>query len=243
MENWFANWFNSPYYHLLYQHRDEEEAQAFMDALIDELQPSEGAHVLDLACGKGRHSIYLAEKGLDVVGLDLAEESIRAAQASKQEHLQFGVHDMREPLPFGPYDYIFNLFTSFGYFESEEEHLLTLKHIFEALKPGGYLLIDFLNATKVIQGLVGKEKKALDDVHFRIRRYLENGVITKEIAFETGGQRHHYKEKVWGFDLNDFERFFEAVGLELIETWGNYELQPYRADTSKRLILLAQKPQ
>lgn len=243
MENWFADWFNSPYYHLLYQHRDEKEAEAFMDKLVKELKLAEGTRVLDLACGKGRHSIYLAQKGLDVVGLDLSEESIRAAQTSKQAQLQFDVHDMRKPFPHGPYDYIFNLFTSFGYFESEVEHLLTLKHVFEALKPGGYFLIDFLNAPKVIEALVGKEEKKLEDVHFRLRRYLQNGVITKEIAFETGVQRHHYTEKVWAFNINDFKHFFSEVGLELKKTWGNYQLEPYNVKTSNRLILLAQKPQ
>lgn len=242
MENWFAEWFNSPYYHLLYQNRDEQEAERFIDALLEALQPPAGAKVLDLACGRGRHSIYLAERDLEVVGLDLAPESIQSANLSQKANLRFDVHDMRQPFPHGPYDYIFNLFTSFGYFESEAEHLITLSNIAQALKPGGYLLLDFLNAPKVVAQLVLAESKSVKNIDFRIRRCLANGRITKDIIFSTGRQKHHYTEQVWAFDLPAFQAFFKEVGLELRETWGNYALASYQANSSDRLILLAQKP-
>nr|MCU0349019.1 methyltransferase domain-containing protein [Saprospiraceae bacterium] len=121
MENgksdWFKNWFNSPYYHLLYKNRDEQEAKNFIDRLLTELRPLDGATVLDLACGKGRYSRYLASKQYKVTGLDIAEESIRFAQQFENEHLSFFQHDMRLPYRINYFDYIFNFFTSFGYFE------------------------------------------------------------------------------------------------------------------------------
>ncbi len=65
-----------PYYHQLYFNRDDKEAAAFIDKLIEHLKPAPGATMLDVACGKGRHSIQLAGKGFDVTGIDLSEDSI-----------------------------------------------------------------------------------------------------------------------------------------------------------------------
>src|SRR5687768_10522825 len=94
---WFKDWFNSPYYHQLYFKRDESEAAAFINKLIDHLQPVTGAEMLDVACGKGRHSIQLASKGFKVTGIDLSEDSIREAKEFEEPNLEFFVHDMRLP--------------------------------------------------------------------------------------------------------------------------------------------------
>ena len=80
--DWFHDWFNSPYYHLLYRHRDEQEAAAFIERLIGHLQPPPGSRMLDVACGKGRHAVQLARHGFEVTGIDLSEESIAFAQQS-----------------------------------------------------------------------------------------------------------------------------------------------------------------
>jgi len=80
-QNWFASWFDTPYYHILYKERNYREAQIFMDNLTHYLNLPEKAKVLDLACGKGRHAIYLNQLGFEVIGADLSENSI--AEASK----------------------------------------------------------------------------------------------------------------------------------------------------------------
>src|ERR1700740_139961 len=95
--SWFSDWFNSPYYHLLYQHRDEDEASLFIHSLIRHLQPPAGAKMLDVACGKGRHSKALADMGFDVTGIDLAADSIREAKKFESDQLHFYQHDMRLP--------------------------------------------------------------------------------------------------------------------------------------------------
>src|SRR5436190_18774056 len=95
MKPWFKDWFNSPYYHQLYFNRDEHEASAFINKLIDHLQPPVGSKMLDVACGKGRHSLQLATKGFDVTGIDLSEDSIREALQYESETLHFYQHDMR----------------------------------------------------------------------------------------------------------------------------------------------------
>ncbi|WMX16594.1 class I SAM-dependent methyltransferase [Aureispira sp. CCB-E] len=239
MSTWFATWFDSSYYHLLYQHRDDKEAQFFMDNLVQHLAVPQQAKILDLACGKGRHSIYLADKGFDVVGVDLSPESIEHAQQFEHKHLHFATHDMRMPLTVGPFDYIFNLFTSFGYFPTEEEHLQTLQEMKKGLKvPNGRLVIDFFNAHKVIQQLVLTEEKTLSGITFKINRSVENGYILKDIRFEDNGEKFYFQEKVRAFTLEDFKRLFEQVGLELVATFGGFDLSSYDPVHSERLILV-----
>jgi 2-polyprenyl-3-methyl-5-hydroxy-6-metoxy-1,4-benzoquinol methylase len=115
---WFKDWFNSPYYHQLYFNRDEQEAAAFIDKLIDYLKPLPGSTMLDVACGKGRHSIQLANNGFDVTGIDLSDDSINEALQSETAQLHFYRHDMRLPFWINYFNYAFNFFTSFGYFKT-----------------------------------------------------------------------------------------------------------------------------
>src|SRR6478609_7587991 len=111
--NWFENWFDTDYYHLLYRHRDDDEAHEFIGALLAHLNPLPGQKALDLACGRGRHSVYLNSKNLDVTGVDLSKSSIAFAKKYENETLHFEVQDMRKSMGINKYDYIFNLFTSF----------------------------------------------------------------------------------------------------------------------------------
>lgn len=112
---WFNTWFDSPYYHLLYRNRSHTEAGAFIDALLKHLHPKPGAHLLGLACGKGRHALQLSERGYEVTGLDLSATSIAVVQGQRHARRHFHVHDMRNSLPYGPFGLVLNLFTSFGY--------------------------------------------------------------------------------------------------------------------------------
>ena len=238
--SWFASWFDSSYYHLLYQHRDVAEAEFFISNLTKKLALPQGARILDLACGKGRHSIYLNKLGYNVVGADLSPESIAAASASANHSLRFVVHDMRKPIGMGDFDAVFNLFTSFGYFETEEEHLETLasaKTMIEA--HNGYLVIDFMNAYKTIQQLVLEETKTVGGIDFRLRRYVENGYIVKEIKFQDQGKSYQFAERVRAFLLADFQEMFEKAGLRLEAHFGNFSLNNFDRKTSDRLILIA----
>lgn len=238
---WFAEWFDSPYYHLLYKNRDENEARRVLDRLLGALDLPPGVRVLDLACGKGRHARYLAEKGFDVTGLDISDASIAFARQFEHERLAFFRHDMRHPFRINYFDAVVNFFTSFGYFQHDRDHLLTLKNVAKNLRPGGFFLLDYFNAEWVRRQLVRRETKTVDGIAFDLHRSIRAGYVFKTIKFTTGGRHFGYRERVRLFTLADFQSLFAAAGLELRATFGSYELGGYDPKTSKRLILIAQK--
>lgn len=239
--DWFFEWFNSPYYHILYKNRNDKEAHLFIDHLVQKFQPKNTATMLDLACGKGRHSIYLAEKGFDVTGVDLSEKSIAHAQEFETEKLHFFVHDMRRKSKINYYDFIFNFFTSFGYFSKEIDHQLTLDAISKGLKKEGIFVMDFMNAHKIIQHLIPEEKKEVDGITFHISRFVESGTIVKKIQFQDKGKHYDFQERVRAFSLSEMARLFRKSGLQLVNVYGDYELNPYDVFSSNRMILIAKK--
>lgn len=236
-ENWFSTWFDTPYYHILYKNRNDEEAQTFMDNITHYLNMPENGTILDLACGKGRHSIYLNKLGYQVTGVDLSENSIAIAQESSNETLQFKTHDMREPMN-ETFDAVFNLFTSFGYFDTHEDNIKTLKAIKESINEYGFGVIDFFNADFIIENLVEEETKEIDGITFNIKRSVENKKIIKEIRFEDKGESYFFTEKVSAFTLADFEEMMEEAGIYLLEIFGDYKLRKFYKSQSERLIML-----
>lgn len=234
---WYASWFDTHYYHILYKDRDYTEAQLFMDNLTHYLNLPENAKILDLACGKGRHSVYLNQLGYDVTGADLSENSIKKASEQANEKLHFQVHDMRIPFD-EKFDAIFNLFTSFGYFESDEDNLTTLKAIKESLNDYGFAVIDFMNANHVIQNLVPEEVKTVDGIDFHIKRYVKDNHIFKEIDFDDNGEHFHFTEKVKALTLQDFESMMEEAGIFLLDVFGDYKLRKFFKNDSERLIMI-----
>ncbi len=236
-KKWFDSWFDSPYYHILYKDRNYREAQIFMDNLTHYLNMDEGSKVLDLACGKGRHSIYLNQLGYDVLGVDLSENSIEIASKNTNTSLHFRVHDMREPFE-EKFDGIFNLFTSFGYFENEEDNLKTLISIKESLSEYGFGVIDFMNVNQVISNLVPEETKTVEEIDFKIKRLHQDGYIFKEIDFEDKGIKYHFTEKVRAFTLQDFELLMDQAGIFLLDTFGDYKLKKFHKVDSERLIMI-----
>ncbi|KAF2519282.1 methyltransferase domain-containing protein [Flavobacterium salilacus subsp. salilacus] len=235
--NWFASWFDTPYYHILYKDRDYTEARAFMDTLTNYLNLPENAKILDLACGKGRHSIYLNELGYDVTGADLSENSIAAASKFSNEKLHFKVHDMREPFE-EKFDAIFNLFTSFGYFENDEDNFTTLKAIHNSLSEYGFAVIDFMNVHYVLKNLVAEQTKTVEGIEFHIKKYLKDDHIVKEISFEHQGKTFNYTESVKALTLEDFEAMMEKAGIDLLDVFGDYKLHKFYKNESERLIMI-----
>jgi len=235
--NWFTSWFDTPYYHILYKDRNDIEAREFMRNLVDFLKLPKGSKILDLACGKGRHSIFLNELGYDVTGVDLSENSISYAKKFENPTLRFEEHCMCEPVN-EQFDAVFNLFTSFGYFDHEEDNLRSIQAIKKEILPGGYGVIDFMNVKKVIKNLVPSEVKTVKGIDFNISRRVQNGFILKDINFYDEEEEFSYTEKVKALTLEGFHAYFEKAGINLLHTFGNYQLEEFNENTSDRLILV-----
>ena len=240
---WFKNWFNSPYYHQLYFNRDEQEAAKFIDKLIDHLLPIPESLMLDVACGKGRHAVHLAEKGFDVTGIDLSEDSIKEALVHETEKLHFYMHDMRLPFYINYYDYAFNFFTSFGYFTTRREHDNSIRTIAQSLKQDGCFVMDYLNVHYAEDHLVHQFDKEIDGVNYFITKWFDETHFYKKITVEDDALEEPliYQEKVAKFSLGDFTEMFAYQSLQIQEVFGDYNFGKYDLKKSPRLIMIARK--
>jgi SAM-dependent methyltransferase len=239
----FNVWFDTAYYHLLYAHRDENEATEFIDRLVHYLNPPIDARMLDIACGKGRHALQLAQKGFCVAGIDLSPSSIESARTLEQDNLEFLVHDMRNPIPLEPVDYAFNFFTSFGYFENASEDQQAIASMQKILKSDGCLIMDYLNTALAESQLIPYSEYISEGIHFVCERTVGERFIHKKIRVHDPKQTEPllFEERVARYRLKDFELLFEAAGLAIETCFGNYTLEAFDASSSPRLILVARK--
>ena len=237
--DWFSDWFNSKYYHILYQNRNEKEAEQFLSKLQVFFRKED--QILDIACGSGRHSIFLNSLGYQITGIDLSEKSIKAAKQKSDNKILFDVWDMRKSYKKEHFDVVLNLFTSFGYFDSEKEDVEAIQAISSNLKDNGILIIDFLNSEKVIANLVESEQKTLSEITFNINRKLEEGFILKNIQFTDMGKDFEFTEKVKALNLSDFTKLLNFAQLKISYIFGDYKLNKYSSTDSDRLIIVAKK--
>lgn len=238
---WFKNWFDSKYYHLLYNKRDDTEANFFIGNLCDYLKLEPPGRIWDIACGKGRHTIAFGKKGYQVTGTDLSKNSIKEALSHTIPNVEFYVHDMRRPLRANYFDCVVNLFTSIGYFENYRDNFQVFKNVNSALKPGGFFVIDFFNAEKVKRSIVPEYDEQRGEVTFHIKKSFKENVIHKQISFEEGSKKYRFEETVTLLGEEDFKNFAEKSGFTLVDTFGNYSLNAFDVNTSDRLILIFKK--
>lgn len=241
-EAWYEKSFGQDYL-LVYKHRDMQGAQAEASRMAGWLTLAPGASILDLCCGMGRHSLALAEEGYRVTGMDLSEVLLaEARRLDERGQVEWVRGDMRRVPLQGPYDGVVNLFTSFGYFETDEENGAVLREIGRLLAPGGRFLIDFLNARFVERHLVPSSERQDGAVTIRESRSIENGYVCKRIVLsEPGKPDRSYRERVRLYGLEDFRRLLAGTGLKLDQVHGDYESGTYSEEESKRLILVGTK--
>ena len=242
---WYETWFDSPHYHRLYGHRSRSEATAFVSKLDHHFGWS-NLHLLDLACGQGRHAAAAATLGHRVVGMDLSANSIDHARKTYagQERLTFVEGNMLDFELDRQFDGVLNLFTSFGYFDRREDHLAVLEGIRRHLKPGGFLILDYLNVDFSRARLVPEETIEREGVQYAITRSfgdLGHGVqgFIKTIEFEEEGRVRRFIERVSGMDLSELTLLLKECGLMVRQTFGDYDLSASTPGDSPRLILYA----
>lgn len=239
---WYKESFGNDYL-IVYKHRDMQGAYHEVKKMMDWLGLAQGAEVLDLCCGMGRHSMALAEFGYEVTGVDLSEvllnEAVKLDQSRQVTWLR---GDMRDVPLEREFDAVVNLFTSFGYFEEDEQNEKVLLEIHRLLKEGGRFIIDFLNPVYVKTNLVPKSERMEDELLIRETRAIEDGCVRKRIVIsEKGAADRHYLEQVKLYDRTAFEAMLQKAGLHIEYVYGGYDGQPYDAEASSRLIFVGYK--
>jgi len=261
-EAWYERWFGERYLEV-YEHRDRAEAERFVETILAHAQLPPGARVLDVACGRGRHALRFARAGLRVMGIDLSLPLLARGREALREHTGGGAveeagpgepprlllvqADMRELPAFeGPRgaDLVVNLFTAFGYFEDEEEDALALDQMARCLKPGGRLVLDFMNRPRVVGELVEEDAEEREGFRVRQQRSLTDGErrVEKRIILEyADGRVEEHTESVRLYAREDLERLACYAGLEVESFWGDYEGADH-TPSSPRCILVARRP-
>jgi SAM-dependent methyltransferase len=242
--SWFAEWFDNPLYTALYSHRSDEEALQVVELLRQSVSLPEGARVLDLCCGGGRHTKALIESGFDVVGIDLSETLLALAhEETRGLPVRLYRADMREAFPEAPFDCIANFFTSFGYFDNPADDALVLKRVSDALKPGGMFFLDFFNDVHLQRTLVAEDTLDFEEFSITQERRIEEGFVQKRIVVRS---IHHsfperiYTERVRLYTLSDFRTMFAKAGLSIRAVFGDYSGSEL-SDDAPRCIILAEK--
>lgn len=242
--DWFEEWFDSPLYEKLYANRDEQEASELVNLLVENLELNKCSDILDLGCGRGRHSISLNKKGYNVTGIDLSpqaiETAIEKAESQNLTNIQFEVRDMRIPLP-ETFDAIVNLFTTFGYFSSDAENARVFDSVVQMLRPGGTFVLDYLNAEKVKKTYKPEDSGRFHDLDYFIRRYIKEGAIHKDIEFRgpklNGNKKYSERVKLYG--LNWFRREMNKRNLSIVHLYGDYDGNAFDAAISDRLLIIS----
>ncbi|MFO8030894.1 MAG: class I SAM-dependent methyltransferase [Cyclonatronaceae bacterium] len=245
-DSWFESWFDSPLYEQLYAGRDDAEAAQLVGWIAGLLPPEQFPDVLDMGCGRGRHSLLLAEKGYSVTGVDLSPRAIHKARKRAAEekamHARFEIGDMRT-WKGDPCDLVCNLFTSFGYFENDDDNLSVIANMCRNAKEEGYLVMDYLNPGYVRRNLVPVEKIAIGDMTCLIHRNIEKDMVIKSISFVPSDGRHsmYFQERVKLYDIDWFIRAFAGRGMILTDVRGNYQGSNYDPMVSSRMLMVISK--
>ena len=238
---WFKHWFGTRYYALLYGHRDVDDARIWAQAILGRWGLPEGASLLDLACGRGRHAHFFAEAGQRVVGIDISEASIAEARVAVPS-AEFVVHDMRESFRPEAFDAVCCLFTSLGYFEGLDDDRAVFAAVFGALKPGGRFVLDFMNSDRIVQDLVPEEWSTIEGVKFRIQRSCTDQVLSKRITVHDGMAIHHFEERVQALTPLQLEAMATEAGFVIDDRTDGPVLAPFDPLRSQRFVLWMHKP-
>jgi SAM-dependent methyltransferase len=198
--------------------------------------------MLDLGCGSGRHSRSLARHGFEVTGIDLSAASLALARRQTGA-VRFLEQDMRTPFGIGVFDYVFSLFTSFGYFEDRRDHTTVIRNIARSLTAGGTLVLDYLNVHHAEKSMVASETVTRGDACYQISRWSDPQAFFKRIVVSDRALDAplDHVERVAKFTLADLQPMLARAGFTIDCVFGDYELARFDPARSPRLIIVARK--
>ena len=238
--NWYEKWFSNKYYLEIYKHRDEKEARDIINLFQRSVHLPSEAKVLDVCCGAGRHSIELARRGYTVTGFDLSEYLVSQAEESLQKaeeknlKVDFHIRDMKDFSFNKQFDAALNIFTSFGYFETDEDNFKVFANVEKSLKSGGYFTFDFINTDNLRNTLVPSSEDEYEGIKVIQKRFIENGFVYKDIHI--GNEK--YTERLKLYSKDELGKALSEVGLETIKIFGDYYGNSFENEESKRVIFI-----
>ncbi len=243
MKDWFKEWFNSDLYLKVYNHRGSEDAEKLVDLILSFINPVKQSKILDSACGVGRHSNYLAEKGFNVFGFDLSKNLLlEASERAKEKNLnvKYLLTDIRTACFKTKFDIILNMFTSFGYFENDEENFCFFRNAKSFLKDDGYLVIDYFNPIYLRSNLVVNSHKLFNDILIDEHRLFEGNRIKKKINIKNENDVFEFEESVALYEFCELKSRFEEMNFKILKTFGDYSGHDFVEEKSERIILILQ---
>lgn len=233
---WYQEWFGEEYLDL-YAHRDDREAKLQVDFLHKAIGRISGP-VLDLACGGGRHLTELRGRGYSAIGVDLSLVLLNSAR-SREGSIPIARGDMRH-LPFCDRSFagLVNFFTSFGYFEHEDDNTGVVREMARVLDLRGRFLFDYMNMSRELARLVPREERHADGEQVLIERWFDSATRTFNKRIHIGPKR--FLERVRAYDVDEISALFTASGLSIDSVYGDFEGNSWTAE-SPRLIVIGEK--
>jgi SAM-dependent methyltransferase len=223
---------------------------AFQDAREDiarikRLCNIRGGEVLDQACGPGRYSVPMAEKGFELTAVDRSSYLISRARAYAEEQsakldiIQWDMRDFERPERF---DLVLNMFTSLGYFEEHEDNVEVLRKAYVSLKPGACLLLDVLGKEILARVFQSREVRPLAPDHYVIfeREVASDWSQISNRWTYVGEKKESFEFRHWVYSALELKQMCEAAGFEHIEVYGNLSGADYDHH-AERLLILARK--
>lgn len=244
-KEWFVDWFNTDEYLSVYKHRNEEDAECHIKFLLSKISLPLNASILDLACGSGRHSILLAKQGFNVTGVDLSDrllfEAVKSARAENL-NIKFIKSDIRDFHTEDKFDCILNLFTSYGYFENDEENFLVFEKAFNFLAKKGYFVLDYFNKNYIEKNLVMFSKEEKENYSITQERKIIDQRVVKRITIKRNGTEQIYFESVKLYGSNILILELKKNGFDIVNLFGDFFGNEFNENLSPRFIAICQKP-
>jgi cyclopropane fatty-acyl-phospholipid synthase-like methyltransferase len=244
MVEWFEEWFNTEEYLEVYSHRNEKDAGTLVNLILKKVKLQPNAKVLDMACGAGRHAILFAEKGFNVTAVDLSNNLLKVAEkaAVKAEvEINFVKEDLRKFRIEQNFDLIVNLFTSFGYFQKDEDNFKLFKNVYQHLNKNGYFVLDYFNENYLRKNLISKSETKINDTLLIQERRIEGERIVKEITLANNGTEKRFFESVRMYGKAELIKNLKSLGFTIKKVFGDFTGEEFDLETSPRIIIIALK--
>jgi SAM-dependent methyltransferase len=241
---WYKEWFNTDDYLVVYKHRDKAEAEALKELVLKNIDKKKINSVLDMACGAGRHAISFAFEGFKVTAVDLSENLLKSArQNSEIENvkIEFILSDIRDFNPVNNFDLVLNLFTSIGYFETDDENIKVIKKAYDVLNAGGWFVLDYFNKNFILNNMIPITVENIGGRKITQIREINDNRVIKKIRIQNNGKESEFTESVRLFSKDEINEILQDQGFKIRKIFGDFDGSNFDIDNSPRLIVIAQK--